>query len=108
MLLGRQVPRPTQTVDAEKLIRLINANLTPMKAARMLKRVLVQVPVADQKAVAEEVKLGRLDVALVRQFVSEKANSPRRERHPASKQDQQSLAAGILESPTWSAEEEAG
>jgi len=104
-LVGRQVPRPTQTIDAAKLIALVNQHVGGLKAKRLLGRVIRYEPVAVQKKVAEEVEKGRLDVKLVRQFVSEKANSPRRERHPASKQDQQSLAAGILESPQWSDEE---
>ena len=103
-VLGRLVPRPTQTVDAQVLIAAVTKALSVLKGKRLLTRVLRWEPVVDQARLAEEVTLGRIDGRMVQRCVSHKAASPRRERHPASAKDRQALEAGIIESPSWEEE----
>lgn len=103
-VLGRIVPRPTTTMDTTKFIQLVKKHLPGLKGTRLLKRVIEYQPVVNQKLLAEEMIKGRIDHKIVQRCAVTKSASPRRERHPASKQDLQSLEAGILDSPTWEEE----
>jgi len=103
-VLGRIIAHMSPTVDADKLIGLIKKHLTPLKATRMIDRVMTFMPVVIQSALAQEIVLGRIDERMVRQCITPKAPVIRRVRREASKQDKMSLEVGILESPTWEEE----
>lgn len=101
-VLGRQVRRQSPTFDANKLIELVKSSAeTPLKAARMLTRIVVQVPTVDQAKLAEEVKLGRLDASVVQKCATFKppvlAKYPLRE---ANAKERLNLEHGVIESPS--------
>lgn len=111
-LLGRDVRRQSPTVNAEQLIKTVeqhasrSPNWTPLRATRLLKRVIKYVPVVDQAALAQEVIKGRIPSRVVDRCVTRKDNIIARARRELSKRDKLNLERGIIESPTIDEEEE--
>lgn len=104
-VLGRIVPRVTPTVDARKLIALVEQEMPGLKGKRLLSRVVEYEPRINQLQLAEEVVKQRISERIVKQCVTQKAPVPRRHRREASAHYKQALAAGIIESPADDEEE---
>lgn len=99
--IARIIPQNKPKIDGEGLVEAIGQRLSSLAATRMINRIVSHwTPVVDQKTIAHEIQIKRLDPDLVAEFISTPKASPRHYRDRTSKHDKQSLEAGILESPT--------
>lgn len=90
--LARQVPQPTQTINAEELHNIIVMNHSPLMATRLWNDITDQVRVLNHDKLAQVIERGRLEPDLVLEATKTKQSTPTRNRRPATKEDKAALA----------------